>query len=496
MTSTYLVATEFQGNDIGEKCNNAIMSLPPNGGIIEIPAGDEYSFSTPIEITKSDVWLRGHGNGTVLRWTGDANGTAIVVRRPEGFGGRIRGTHISDFALKGKGVNGNQTIGIWVKSNVSGGNTLERLRIDGFWIQIRWGAPGGPSFDGTIREVEIDFEDFDPDPNQNDNPQDFEQGAIDLYHQAHSLTIDSCWIRGWKKRYGVGDADSQGIYVSGGSASVRIVNCNVEGMPGGNVILGDCNSVYIGHNYFEASGKNVPDGSGGTVNKCLDIRITSDAKSVVIDSNYHNAGSVDNQLTDPMADHVIEIEQGAKQPVIINNIFSNTRKEPIVYRGPQNSSGEKVVVAWNRHDKPEGVITDVGVCSFLHDPYKSGDAFAWIRQTDPNGFGLVLVPGNNDKYALSIQDKDRQDNRHAFYGNGRALLARGGGRVGIGTDNPSVELEVKGTGKATQWVTGDIIFEKGEQKLWRMFEEEDGLYLQSLITGRIYRIALQEVEKE
>jgi len=40
--------------------------------------------------------------------------------------------------------------------------------------------------------------------------------------------------------------------------------------------------------------------------------------------------------------------------------------------------------------------------------------------------------------------------------------------------------------------TGDIIFQKDGKKLWRMFEDEAGLYLENLNTGKIYSFVLRE----
>lgn len=68
--------------------------------------------------------------------------------------------------------------------------------------------------------------------------------------------------------------------------------------------------------------------------------------------------------------------------------------------------------------------------------------------------------------------------------------------VGIGTMSPTEKLQVAGKVKAKEFVTGDITFEKNNESLWRMFEDEDGLYLENLKTGKVYRFVLQEVENE
>lgn len=41
----------------------------------------------------------------------------------------------------------------------------------------------------------------------------------------------------------------------------------------------------------------------------------------------------------------------------------------------------------------------------------------------------------------------------------------------------------------------DITFQKNGKKLWRMFEDEDGLYVESLQTGKVYTFVLKEVDK-
>jgi hypothetical protein len=50
--------------------------------------------------------------------------------------------------------------------------------------------------------------------------------------------------------------------------------------------------------------------------------------------------------------------------------------------------------------------------------------------------------------------------------------------------------------KVDSFLAGDIVFQKNDQKLWRLFEDEEGLYLQNLQTGKVYRFVLEEVESE
>ena len=67
------------------------------------------------------------------------------------------------------------------------------------------------------------------------------------------------------------------------------------------------------------------------------------------------------------------------------------------------------------------------------------------------------------------------------------------GNVGIGTLSPQERLHVKGTVKAQAFDTGDIVFRKDGKKLWRMYEEEDGLYVEKIKTGEK---EIKELEKE
>jgi len=68
------------------------------------------------------------------------------------------------------------------------------------------------------------------------------------------------------------------------------------------------------------------------------------------------------------------------------------------------------------------------------------------------------------------------------------------GKIGIATKNPAYKLDVEGAVQAKSYLTGDIFFQKDGEKLWRMFEDEHGLYVENLRTNKVYSIVLTERE--
>ena len=69
------------------------------------------------------------------------------------------------------------------------------------------------------------------------------------------------------------------------------------------------------------------------------------------------------------------------------------------------------------------------------------------------------------------------------------------GKVGIKTYSPAYELDVEGDIQAKAYHTGDIYFKKDGRELWRMFEDENGLYLESLLNNKVYKFVLEDIEE-
>jgi hypothetical protein len=127
----------------------------------------------------------------------------------------------------------------------------------------------------------------------------------------------------------------------------------------------------------------------------------------------------------------------------------------------------------------------------------------WGLDTITNAFGIKVnkqtygtnrmgIWLNGDGYGADIVLGSNQETR--LYGSQSNFIIDTIGNIGVGTTAPTEKLEVAGRVKAQEFITGDITFQKDGEKLWRMFEDEDGLYIENLKTGKVYRFVLQEVK--
>jgi len=64
------------------------------------------------------------------------------------------------------------------------------------------------------------------------------------------------------------------------------------------------------------------------------------------------------------------------------------------------------------------------------------------------------------------------------------------GNVGINKSNTDYDLEVGGDACVKIIYTDDVVFKKDGNNLWRMFGDDNGIYLENILSGKKYRIPI------
>ena len=121
----------------------------------------------------------------------------------------------------------------------------------------------------------------------------------------------------------------------------------------------------------------------------------------------------------------------------------------------------------------------------------------WVRPSNSHQPGPDWCPNGWVITALDLDGDRRLDPHDApIVGQAKCCQITRSDLTAFGNSYPEQPVAVTERMPAGAIVVGDVIFQKGNQKLWRMFEDEEGLYVENLKTGKSYRLLLgEEVER-
>jgi hypothetical protein len=189
-----------------------------------VPHSKVCAFASTVTVP-SGATFHGGGKTSELLWKG---GNTAGIQIASG----ATNSHITDLDIESS-VAGTG-IGIQVLRSANVNNSIERVRLRSFATQIQWGEPGYVAFGGVISQVDMNLSGA--------------QVGIDGYG-SNAVTIRDSYIRGYHSLtdtvLGIRLNNSHGNHISGG---------DIEGNPGGNIILANSTGILIDGVYFEGYG--------------------------------------------------------------------------------------------------------------------------------------------------------------------------------------------------------------------------------------------------